>query len=215
MSFLSVGVTAGIGLLQTGIGASRQGKANKKLKKLFAQRQSFQTPKEVFDILNSTQYNAQSGFDPQTMTFLNNSADRAFATNTGTALRLGADPNVVAGLDDQYLQSIMKIDSDNSLLQLQNFYKFLNAKQLVASNKEAEWASKEDILKDEMQMYGQKAKAGADNVNSGLNLIGQGVSNYFSSQLYADAMKTAGSKNNSSGVNLPAATGNNGGFGTP
>ena len=60
-SFLAAGVTVGTGLVQTAIGAEKQRKANKQLKKLFSKREKFQTPKEVFDILNSTQYNAQSG----------------------------------------------------------------------------------------------------------------------------------------------------------
>lgn len=95
-------IGAGAGLLQTAIGAIGQGKANKQLKKLFKQRKSYETPSDIFDVLNSTQNRAQSGYDPQTLDFLTNSADRAFATQTGTALRLGADPNTIAGLDDKY-----------------------------------------------------------------------------------------------------------------
>lgn len=182
-------IGAGAGLIQTVIGAIGQGKANKKLKKLFKQRSEFQTPQEVFDILNSTQYNAQSGYDPQTLDFLTNSADRSFATQTGTALRLGADPNMVAGLDDRYLQDIMRIGSDNATLQLQNFDKFLNAKQLVATNKEAEWQSKENLIKDQMQAITGQAAAGAQNVNSGFNLLTQGIANYGTAQLYKDRNK--------------------------
>jgi hypothetical protein len=181
--------TAGAGLLQTVIGAIGQGKANKQLKKLFKQRETFQTPSEVFDILNSTQFQAQSGFDASTLDYLTNQNDRGFATQTGTALRLGADPNAISGLDDKYLQNLMRIGSEDASLQLQNFDKFLNAKQLVATNKEAEWASKQDLLKDQMAMYGQKAAAGSQNVNSGLNLVTQGVAGYFGSDLYKDRNK--------------------------
>lgn len=182
-------VGAGAGLIQTAIGAIGQGKANKKLKKLFKQRSAFETPAEVFDILNSTQYNAQSGYDPQTLDYLTTQADRGFATQTGTALRLGADPNLVSGLDDRYLQDIMRIGSDNATLQLQNFDKFLNAKQLVATNKEAEWQSKENLIKDQMQAITGQAAAGAQNVNSGFNLLTQGISNYGTAKLYKDRNK--------------------------
>lgn len=199
-------IGVGGGLLQAIFGAGQQKKANKQLKKLFAQRTPFQTPKEVFDVLNSTQYNAQSGYGAQTMDYLTNQADRGLASSTGTALRLGADPNVIAGLDDQYLQDIMKIGSNNSLLQLQNFDKFLNAKQLVAANKEAEWQSKEDILKDQMAMYGLKAQAGSTNVNSGFNLALTGLTNYAASTLYNDQNKVT--VNNVLGnTNLPPPSG--------
>lgn len=172
-------IGAGAGLIQTVIGAIGQGKANKQLKKLFKQRTTYETPAEVFDILNSTQYRAQSGYDPQTLDFLTNSADRGFATQTGTALRLGADPNTISGLDDKYLQDIMRIGSDNATLQLQNFDKFLNAKSLVAENKTAEWQSREDLLKDQMQAVAGKAAAGAQNVNSGINTVVQAGANLF------------------------------------
>lgn len=195
-------IGAGAGLLQTGIGAIGQGKANKQLKKLFKQRTPFSTPSEVFDILNASQFQAGKGYDDQTFNYLNNQADRAFATNTGTALRLGADPNVIAGLDDQYLQSIMNIGSNDALLQLQNFDKFLNAKQLVAANKEAEWDSKESILKDQMAMYGLKAQAGATNVNSGLNLIGQAGTNLALEELYK-SKNTVNINQSNSPSNLP------------
>jgi len=191
-------VGAGGGILQTIIGAIGQGKANRQLKKLFKQRKTFETPSEVFDILNSTQYNAQSGYDPNTLDFLTNSADRAFATNTGTALRLGADPNAISGLDDKYLQDIMRIGSDNATLQLQNFDKFLNAKTLVATNKEAEFQSQQDLLKDQMAMYGQKAAAGAQNVNSGINTLVQAGSNLAASTLFKPTKTPVATSGNAS-----------------
>lgn len=175
---------AGAGLIQTAIGAIGQGKANKQLKKLFKQRKAYETPSEVMDILNSTQYRAQSGFDSSTLDYLTNQNERGLASQTGAALRLGADPNTISGLDDKYLQNLMRIGSEDATLQLQNFDKFLNAKSLVAENKTAEWQSREDILKDQMQAVAGKAAAGAQNVNSGLNLATQGISNYGTSQLY-------------------------------
>lgn len=192
MPVTAAAISAGAGILQSAIGAIQQGSANKKLKKLFKQRKTFETPAEIFDILNATQYNAQSGYDAETLDYLTNQADRSFATNTGTALRLGADPNVIAGLDDKYLQDIMGIGSNNAMLQLQNFDKFLNAKQLVATNKEAEYQSEQDLLKDQMAMYGLKAQAGSQNINSGVNLITNGLSNYGASQLYKDYLDKIG-----------------------
>lgn len=181
---LAIGATtSGI---QSLLGLLGINQGNKKLKKLFSQRTAFNTPQEVFDILNSTQYNTQSGFGDDTLGFLTDQAERGFATNTGTALRLGADPNIIAGLDDQYLQDIMKIGSQDAMLQLQNFDKFLNAKQLVASNKEAEWASKENLIKDEMAAASSKVAAGQQNLQSGINLGMQVASNATSGNLWED-----------------------------
>jgi hypothetical protein len=192
-------IGAGAGLIQTVIGAIGQGKANKQLKKLFKQRTAYSTPSEIFDVLNSTQYNAQSGYDPQTLDFLTSQADRGFATQTGTALRLGADPNTISGLDDKYLQDIMRIGSDNATLQLQNFDKFLNAKTLVAENKTAEWQSREDLLKDQIQAVAGKAAAGAQNVNSGINTVVQAGSNLAASQLFKPTVTPTTQQNSTGG----------------
>lgn len=201
------------GAVQNIVEGIKAKKANKQLVKLFSQRKAFTTPKEVFEILQATQFNAQSGFGAETMDFLTNQADRAFATNTGTALRLGADPNTISGLDDQYLQSIMKIGADDSMLRLQNFDKFLNAKELVAQNKAAEWQSKENLLKDQMAAVSGQVAAATQSGQSGINLVTAAGSAAASGNLYGNNSfsttrlpNTNLSNNNSSGGGLGGLT---------
>lgn len=177
---------------------------NKKLERLFKQRKAFQTPSEVFDILNAAQFQAQGGYNSKTLDYLTSQADLGLATSIGTALRLGADPNVISGLDDQYLQDIMKIGSNDAMLQLQNFDKFMNAKQLVAANKEAEWASKDNLIKDQMQAISGQVEADTKNINSGINLANQAAANFASSQLYGSQSVSPGAAARGYSTTLPA-----------
>lgn len=175
-----------LGGAQTLIGLGEKIIGNAKLKKLFKQRKSFETPSEIFDILNSTEYRAQSGFDPETLGFLTGKAEKGFATSVGAATRLGADPNILSGLNDEYMNDIMKIGSDNAMLQLQNFDKFLGAKELVAKNKEAEWQSKENLIKDQMQAAGMQGAAGTQDLSSGLNLLFSSLTSSQQAKLWQD-----------------------------
>lgn len=214
LSAASQGMNQLTGIAQVIGGAISANKGNKQLNKLFAQRKTFKTPSDIFDILNATQSNAGTGFSADTLSYLTNQADRSFATNTGTALRLGADPNTISGLDDQYLQSIMKIGSDNSLLQLQNFDKFLNAKEMVAQNKVAEYTSQEDLLKDKMAAVAGQVNAANQNISSGINLVTATTAAAGSGNLYGNngfatrttVPNTGISNNNNSGGGLGGLT---------
>lgn len=181
-----------LGGAQTLIGLGEKIIGNAKLKKLFKQRKAYETPSEIFDILNSTEFRAQSGFDPETLGFLTNKAERGFATSIGAAERLGADPNILSGLNDEYMQDIMKIGSDNAMLQLQNFDKFLSAKQLVADNKTAEWQSKENLIKDQMQAAGMEGAAGTQDLSSGLNLALSSLTSSQQAKLWQEFLDKQG-----------------------
>lgn len=167
---IAAAVAGVAGLIQGGIGLAQQGRANKQLNKLFKQRRQFETPSEIFDILQMNQYASQTGFGADTMDFLTGQADRGLSSSLGTAQRLGADPNAIGGILDSYFQDIFKIGSDDELLKMKKFDSLLNATQLLAANKEAEWLSKENILKDQMAAIATKVQAGQQNLQSGANL---------------------------------------------
>ena len=193
----SLAIGATISGAQSLLGLIQTFGAKKKAQRTFEQRKKnpYLMPSEIKEIESATAYSAQTGYDPTTLNYLTNSADRAFATNTGTALRLGADPNIISGLDDQYLQSIMNIGSNNAMLQLQKFDKFINAKQLVAANKDAEWQFQDNLLKDQAQSAASQAQAGQQNLQSGVNLGLQVATSYGASQLYNNYLNTANKVN--------------------
>lgn len=171
---LSIAAAVG-GLIQGGIGAVQQGKNNRNLRRLFRQREAFQTPEEIFDIVNMTANNAQTGLGAETTNYLTGQADRGLTASLDAATRLGADPNQIGGVLDSYFQDIFSIGNENELAKMRKFDSLMSATQLLAQNKEAEWASQQEILKDQMAMYGQRAQAGAQNLNNGLNLALSGA----------------------------------------
>lgn len=196
---------------QSIIGAIGQGKANKQLNRLFKQRQAYQTPQEIFDIVNMTANNAQTGLGAETLDYLTGQADRGLSSSLDAATRLGADPNQLSGLLDSYFQDIFKIGNENELAKMKKFDSLISANQLLAQNKDAEWASRENILKDQMQATGAKAAAGLQNVQSGVNLglnalTALGMPKYPTSNAAAPVVDTTVSYNNPLGGTAPVGT---------
>jgi hypothetical protein len=178
------------GGVQAAVGAGQTIAGNAKLKRLFSQRKAFQTPQEIFDILNMTENNAQTGLSSETTQYLTDQADRGLTSQLGVATRLGADPNQIGATLDNYFQDIFKIGNENEIQKLKKFDSVANALQLVAQNKEAEFQSKDNLIKDQMQSAAQKVASGQQNLQSGLNL-GLNAASAFSTQ---DLYKTQFSK---------------------
>ena len=168
LPLLAIGAVAGavqaIGGL---IGAKKN---NAALDRLFKQRKKFQTPSEIYDIVNMTQNN-QAGYSPETLSYLTDQADTGLSSALGTATRLGADPNQLGSELDSYFKDIFKIGSDNELIKMKKFDSLINATQLLANNKEAEWASGENLIKDQMAAQAAKLANSQQNIQSGLNAI--------------------------------------------
>lgn len=155
--------------LQAGLGIYQTIAGKNKINKLLKQRKAYQTPQEVFDILNITESNAQQGFDPTTLAYLTNQIDRGFAGGLGAATRLGADPNQLSALLDQKIQGTMKVGAENHRLNMENMSRYLGALDSVAANKAAEQKSQQDIIKDQLQAAGVQVQSGTGNLSGGIN----------------------------------------------
>lgn len=206
MALAAAAVQAGLGGLQAIGGMIQSIGANKQLKKLFEQRTPFKTAKEVFQNRDASQYFAQQGYSDQTLNYLTNQSDRAFSGSAGTALRLGADPNMISGLYDQYMNDVFKVGANSNIMQMQNFDRFLNANAEVGKNADAEWQSKENLIKDKMQMQYQKAQAGQQNMQSGINAGLGALSASETSNIYNDALKSGSGVGGSGRITAPATT---------
>ncbi len=187
-----------LGVAQAGFGIVQSISANSKIKKALARRTAYTTPSEYFDILQATQSMASQGYDPFTLNYLTNQTDRAFDSSLSAATRLGADPNVLSNLFDQKLQATMKIGAENHALNMENFSKYLNAKDVIGTNAAAEWKSKQDMIKDELQSLGAEKQAGLQNLGSGLNATISTAASNDTAKLYTEmlaalkAVKTGG-----------------------
>ena len=162
-------VGAGLGILQAGIGIVEKIGAKKKINNLLNQREAYKTPKEIYDVLNATQSNAQSGFDPTTLNYLTTQTDNSFSSSLDTAKRLGADPNAMSAIFTQKIDAISGIASNNHQLQMQNFSTYLNALNTVADNKAAEFKSQQDIVRDKLQSAGANLASATGNISNGIN----------------------------------------------
>lgn len=164
---------------------------------LLAQRRAYQTPQEIYDVLNATENNASEGLDPTTLNYFSNQTNSAFAGSIGSAQRLGADPNTLSAIFGQNIDSIMKVGAENHRQNIQNFSQYLNALNSVASNKAAEQKSQQDILKDKLQATGLNLSNANSDISGGINNIFGALSADQTAKLYA--LKN---NNNNTGTNL-------------
>lgn len=178
------GATSLIGAVQIISDLTKAGKANRNLSRLFKQRRAFQTPSEIFDIVNAQESNAASGFSPETLQYLTMGANTGLASTLGSATRLGGDPNNFSSILDTYSRGIFSIGKENELVKMKKFDGLMNALQLLASNKEAEWLSEENLIKDQMAAEAQKIGAAEKGVGSGANLLVNSISAFGATDIY-------------------------------
>lgn len=181
---VAAGVNLAVGGLQALFNAGKEKRANKELKRLFSQRKAFQTPEEIFDILNLTQFNAAQGFSDDTMSYLTGQAGAGLSAGLGTAARLGADPNQMAGIIDDYYQDIFKVGAESDLVKMKKFDSFTNALNMVAENEAAEWQSQDNLIKDQMQAVATRVGAANQGQQSGLNLALSSLAALATNNLY-------------------------------
>lgn len=172
------GAQAAMGIIQTISGNARANKAK-------AKRTAYQTPEEIFKLLNLSLSGGQG--DTITRDYQMGQLDRGFSQILGNATRLGADPNDLSALFDQKIQGIIKVGDQFHASNMEAMGKILSAYDIVASNKAAEWSSAQDILKDEIQSATADKAAGIQNIGSAANA-------FISLKSAADIAKLYGDK---------------------
>lgn len=170
--------------VQVGAGIIQGAKAKKDANKLLAQREAYKTPPQVTDILNATKANASTGFNAQTLDYLNNQTMQSFSSSIGTAQRLGADPNVLSSIFHQNVDNIIRVGIENNMANTQNFSAFLNSLNASGASSAAEQKSQQDILKDRLQQAATGQTLASQQVSAGLNTALSAYSIYKTGQLY-------------------------------
>lgn len=182
-------VGAGLGVLQTGLGIVQDIKANKKINGLLDQRKAFQTSSQVYDIINATLNQAQG--DTITRDYQTNAINQNLSNTVGTATRFGADPNMLSSLFQNSVNGIMQAGQQFHQSNTAAFSNVINAFKLLSDNKDAEYASQQNIIKDKLAAAGANLQTGTQNVSGGLNTI----LNSFSSKATGDLFKQKNSSN--------------------
>jgi hypothetical protein len=184
----AIGATGpvGIGLAaaQTALGIVQAISGGQKTKRLLARRRAYQTPEEIFKLLNAVESRADEGYDPATLSYITGQADRAFSSSVEAATRLGGDPNLLSQLLDQRIQATFRIGAENQLLNMKNFEKYINALELLSANKAAEQKSQQDLIKDQLQAASAQQQAGLQNIGFGANTALSTLSSMETQNLY-------------------------------
>lgn len=172
-------------------------KADKDFKNAMKQRKAYQTPKELYQLLQATQSNAQSGFDAETLNYLTTQNNNAFGSSLETLQKLGGDPNSAAALFDQQMQNILKVGAQNHALNLENFSKYLGALDTMANSKAAEWSSQQDIVKDKLQAANANKATAFKNISNGINttigaLGADATGNLYGSKPQGNSVRSVG-----------------------
>lgn len=167
-------------------------------KRLRASRTPFKTSQQIYDIQAATENNATQGYDAGTMDFLTNQIDRAATTAYDTSKKLGGNPNDLSAILDQQLQGILKVGAGSAAVRMENFGKYLGAEELLSKNLDAEWASKQGMIKDDLQAAAQGRQEAAAQVSNGISNFISGVTSMEMAKLYkkrTDAIAKAGAVN--------------------
>lgn len=194
MSFAAV-AAAVVGVTGIVVGAVQTGKANKRIRNAMNQRKTYQTPDEVYKLLNASENKAQG--DTLTRDFQMNQLDMGFADALGTAETLGAGPNTLAALFGQKMQGILQVGEEFHRSNMESFGNYLKALAVVGENKAAEWQSNDNKWKDYMAALSKQKEAGQATTNAGINSLISGIATYGSNQLYKD--KSTGKETSFSG----------------
>jgi hypothetical protein len=185
-------------------GAAQVIGGNRRLKRLFNQRSVYSTPDEVYDSLNLATNNAQTGFGAETMNYLTTQSDRDLTSSLGAATRLGADPNAIANIFDNQMQNVLKIGAENETMRLSKLGQVYQGLQGVIQGKDAEYASKQNLIKDQMAAEAQKVQAGQQNIESGINGAIGALSYDAQSKLFEQANGIGRYAANNTEMSLPS-----------
>lgn len=175
-------VGAGLGVLQTGLGIIEKAKSQRKINGLLDQRKAFQTSGQVYGIVNATLNDSQG--DTITRDYETNQIGQNLSNTLGTATRLGADPNVLSGLFQQSIEGQMRVGNEFHKSNTEAFSNVINAFKLLSDNKDAEFASEQDIIKDRLAAAGANLQTGTKNVSGGINTILSSLSSKATGDLF-------------------------------
>ncbi len=182
------------------------GKTNKKIDSAMSKRKAFQTPDEVFKILNATENKSQG--DTITRDYQTNAIDRAFANAMGNAEILGGDPNSLSSMFEKKVQGILDIGDKYHASNMESFGNYMKALNVVADNKAAEQISQDNIWKDYMQSLSKQKSDQQQSINNSINSLIGSASSFATGNLYKDNNKTQSAQGAASG-----AVGSGGGVG--
>lgn len=169
---------------QSILGTAQAIGGSQRAKRLLQMRTPYSTPEEYYKLLQLTQSMASQGYDAFTLNYLTGQNEQAFSQTLGVSERLGGNPNDLSALFHQSVNQAMKIGAENHALNMENIGKFLSSLDIIGQNKAAEWKSREDILKDQLQAASADKQSGFQNILSGANAFIAAYANAQTEKLF-------------------------------
>ena len=179
-------ISTAIGAAQSVVNLFNAGDTKRRISKLLGQRRAFETPEEIFDILNATQFAAQG--DTATRDYQTNQLDSSFSNALNTAQLLGSDPNALSSLFGQKIQGLMQVGQQFHTSNMEAFGKYLGALNTVAENDASEQISRDNLIKDRLQAEGVNLQNNYANINNGINTVIGGLSAAEQMKLYQEQL---------------------------
>lgn len=183
------GLTTGIGLVQTIGNIIGKAKSKDEINKLLAQRKAFVTPDEVYKLVNAA--TQKQGGDQEMVNLLTSQADSTFSQVLGTSALLGGSPNDFAKLFNQRVMTSTAIAEKNHAVSMANFSMLMDAWKTLAANKEAEWVSRDNLLKDRIQAAAGRGADANKGIGSGLNSMIAGLASLAQMGAWKDPNKSS------------------------
>lgn len=172
-----------ISAVQTGVNLVNSIGAKKRLNKLIDQLSTYTTPDAFYQGLNLTENKAQG--DTITRDYQTNILDNMFGDYLSGAVKLGADPNELSAAFGQKIQGLMQVGEQFHQSNTEAFSAMLNGFNALAENKTAEWASKNNRIKDKIQAENANFKSATEGMNNGINSLMSTISDQQLAKLYA------------------------------
>lgn len=175
-----------MGGLQTVSGIIGSIGAKGRQRKLLSQLQAYQTPEEVYQVLNATQQKASQGLDDQTLKMIDDRNNSAFASSLDVMRRIGGDPNAMSFIFGKRLEANTELGAMDSQQKLKNFSMYVDALGNLAANKAAEQKSRQDIIKDKLAAEGLNLNTANQNISGGINTAISALSSQKIMDLFKD-----------------------------
>ena len=183
MSVVAIGAAV-VGVTGIVVGAVQTGKANKRIKGALNNRKTYQTPDEIYKLLNSAENKSQG--DTITRDYNTNQLDMSFADALGTAETLGAGPNQLSALFGQKVNGMLQVGEQFHRTNMEAWGNYAKALAVVGENKAAEWQSEDNKWKDYMQALSKQKEAGQQTTMAGINNLIGAAGMYGENKLYED-----------------------------
>jgi len=206
MSGLALGVTVGLGAVETTVGLINKGKAKKEAAKLAANRPKLTDSPYIKDELSLAKSDLSNGMSAEAKSAYEGGLSRDLSTSLNTILKSGGSVNNVSQVFDSSAQGRQRLGLIKENLRLNNVNNLIRAQDTAENERQQEfqfdnWAPWVDAAK----ANGQARQAADAQIWSGIDTAGGGLIKKFGGGNMGDTSGANPKAFNTIATNSPAA----------